>query len=224
MDKQGRPLEVYNELLCFVLDLEVSRIIDDMDDSFDPEVETLASNNLPSQMVHPPPAFSSSSNLEAPTLEANESDVGSTNNDDDNSVHLVSTYTIYFPVQLTCLLGELGLDIQEAHALSTIDGYSLELFVVTGWRLMGTKQLQEKMIEKFRSVETQACTVSSASSPSLKGLQGGESRPTSTSVEIPLDGANVWEIDLKLLKFGNKVASGSNDDLYRGSYYIQDVA
>ncbi|KAI5010689.1 hypothetical protein ZWY2020_012826 [Hordeum vulgare] len=72
--------------------VEVSRIIDDMDDSFDPEVEILASNNLPSQMVHPPPRFSSSSNLEAPALEANESD--------------------------------------------------------------GTKQLQEKMIEKFRSVET----------------------------------------------------------------------
>jgi hypothetical protein len=38
-------------------------------------------------------------------------------------------------LQLTCLLGELGLDIQEAHAFSTIDGYSLDVFVVTGWRL-----------------------------------------------------------------------------------------
>lgn len=89
---------------------------------------------------------------------------------------------------------------------------------------MGTKQLQEKIMEKFRSVEAHACTVSSASSPSLEGLQGGESRPTSTSVEIPSDGADVWEIDLKLLKFGSKVASGSNGDLYRGSYCIQDVA
>jgi hypothetical protein len=99
-------------------------------------------------------------------------------------------------LQLTCLLGELGLDIQEAHAFSTIDGYSLDVFVVTGWRLgvcnsylssiseivlfplcycnqllvlvsilvlifhtdmvshfQGTKQLQEKLLEKFRSIE-----------------------------------------------------------------------
>jgi len=33
------------------------------------------------------------------------------------------------------LLAELGLDIQEAHAFSTIDGYSLDVFVVTGWHL-----------------------------------------------------------------------------------------
>ncbi|VAI42635.1 unnamed protein product [Triticum turgidum subsp. durum] len=215
--------------------VQVSRIIDgDMDDSCDHEMEMVPSSHLPSQMVHPPPAFGSSSNLEALALEANESDVGSSNNDDDNSVHLVSRpmHEIAFAStdkpkllsQLTCLLGELGLDIQEAHAFSTIDGYSLDVFVVTGWRLVGTKQLQEKIMEKFRSVEAQACTVSSASSPSLEGLQGGESRPTSTSVQIPSDGADVWEIDLKLLKFGNKVASGSNGDLYRGSYCIQDVA
>jgi hypothetical protein len=35
----------------------------------------------------------------------------------------------------------------------------------------------------------------------------------SASVEIPTDGVDVWELDLKLLKFGSKVASGSNGDL-----------
>jgi predicted unusual protein kinase regulating ubiquinone biosynthesis (AarF/ABC1/UbiB family) len=43
-------------------------------------------------------------------------------------------------------------------------------------------------------------------------------------VEIPTDGASEWEIDVKLLKFGNKVASGSYGDLYRGTYCSQDVA
>jgi hypothetical protein len=42
--------------------------------------------------VHPPPAFGSSSNLEALALEANESDACSTNINDDNSVHLVVRY------------------------------------------------------------------------------------------------------------------------------------
>ena len=36
-------------------------------------------------------------------------------------------------LQLTSLLAELGLNIQEAHAFSTIDGYSLDVFVVDGW-------------------------------------------------------------------------------------------
>ena len=45
-------------------------------------------------------------------------------------------YVIYTLIlQLTSLLAELGLDIQEAHAFSTIDGYSLDVFVVTGWHL-----------------------------------------------------------------------------------------
>ena len=35
--------------------------------------------------------------------------------------------------QLTSLLSEIGLNIQEAHAFSTTDGYSLDVFVVDGW-------------------------------------------------------------------------------------------
>lgn len=36
-------------------------------------------------------------------------------------------------LQLTLLLAEVGLNIQEAHAFSTTDGYSLDVFVVDGW-------------------------------------------------------------------------------------------
>jgi UTP:GlnB (protein PII) uridylyltransferase len=36
-------------------------------------------------------------------------------------------------LQLTTLLSEIGLNIQEAHAFSTLDGYSLDVFVVDGW-------------------------------------------------------------------------------------------
>lgn len=36
-------------------------------------------------------------------------------------------------LQLTSLLSEIGLNIQEAHAFSTVDGYSLDVFVVDGW-------------------------------------------------------------------------------------------
>ncbi|CAI9765428.1 unnamed protein product [Fraxinus pennsylvanica] len=36
-------------------------------------------------------------------------------------------------LQLTSLLAEVGLNIQEAHAFSTVDGYSLDVFVFYGW-------------------------------------------------------------------------------------------
>lgn len=34
---------------------------------------------------------------------------------------------------MTALLAEIGLNIQEAHIFSTVDGYSLDVFVVDGW-------------------------------------------------------------------------------------------
>ena len=37
--------------------------------------------------------------------------------------------------QLSSLLSEIGLNIQEAHAFSTIDGYSLDVFAVEGFAL-----------------------------------------------------------------------------------------
>uniref|UniRef100_A0A0D3EZX4 non-specific serine/threonine protein kinase n=1 Tax=Oryza barthii TaxID=65489 RepID=A0A0D3EZX4_9ORYZ len=214
--------------------VQVSRILDgDMDDCSELGMEPVHTNHLARQMVHPPPAFGSCSNLEALALEASEANLRSSNNDEDSSVHLISRpmHEITFATtdkpkvlsQLTCLLSELGLDIQEAHAFSTSDGYSLDVFVVTGWHLGGTEQLKEKLLEKFHDIETQAWPTSNSSSQSLEGPSGGESMP-STSVEIPTDGTDVWEIDLKLLKFGTKVASGSNGDLFRGSYCSQDVA
>lgn len=51
----------------------------------------------------------------------------------------MSTYFVlkfhgfHFILQLTSLLAEIGLNIREAHAFSTTDGYSLDVFVVDGW-------------------------------------------------------------------------------------------
>lgn len=47
--------------------------------------------------------------------------------------HYVLFLTLYFALQLTSILGEIGLNIQEAHAFSTSDGFSLDVFVVEGW-------------------------------------------------------------------------------------------
>jgi len=49
-------------------------------------------------------------------------------------------------------------------------------------------------------------------SPKLENVEAAE-EPLPEHVQIPTDGTDVWEIDFRLLKFENKVASGSYGDL-----------
>ncbi|XP_077220918.1 serine/threonine-protein kinase STY46-like isoform X2 [Tasmannia lanceolata] len=175
-----------------------------------------SSSYLSKKSIHPPPAFGSSTNLEALALEANKTHV----QDGDSRVngntffarpmHEITFSTEDKPKllsQLTSLLSEIGLNIQEAHAFSTVDGYSLDVFVVDGWPYEETEQLRHALEKEIFKIEVQT---------------GMES--VSGHVKIPTDGTDVWEIDVRLLKFENKVASGSYGDLYRGSYRSQDVA
>ncbi|KAH9662507.1 serine/threonine-protein kinase STY17 [Citrus sinensis] len=175
--------------------------------------------------VHPPPTFGSPS-LEAFSLYANRYHA----DDGDNAVNLstslsrpmheITFSTIDKPklltqvadtdgfslYKLTSLLGEIGLNIQEAHAFSTVDGFSLDVFVVDGW-----------------PYDDQSC---SKRQPTLGVPMHSklliESSPN--CIEIPTDGTDVWEIDAKQLKIECKVASGSYGDLYKGTYCSQEVA
>lgn len=184
------------------------------------------------QSIHPPPAFGSSPNLEALALEVNESH----DQDGDSSVHANSHFSrpmheITFSTedkpkllsQLTALLAEIGLNIQEAHAFSTVDGYSLDVFVVDGWPYEETEQLKEALEKGVLKIEKQSWLKQHSFSPTR---DGDETRTNSDQnyVAIPNDGTDVWEIDPRYLKFENKVASGSYGDLYKGTYCSQEVA
>ncbi|GER29130.1 transcription factor [Striga asiatica] len=57
------------------------------------------------------------------------------------------------PVPLTSLLAEVGLNIQEAHAFSTVDDYSLDVFVVDGWSFEVTLEEQPNVTFVCRSAE-----------------------------------------------------------------------
>ncbi|KAL8150252.1 hypothetical protein V2J09_020060 [Rumex salicifolius] len=177
--------------------------------------------------THPPPAFGSSTNLEALALEANRSD-GDEQSDANASSKLIRPmHEVTFSTddkpkllsQLTALLSEAGLNIQEAHAFSTTDGYSLDCFVVDGWPNEETQQLRSILVKEAQKIEKGPWPY--LTSPVHE--QEAEESP-SARVEIPNDGTDVWEIDIKQLKFENKVASGSYGDLYKGTYCSQDVA
>nr|XP_010935196.1 serine/threonine-protein kinase STY46 isoform X3 [Elaeis guineensis] len=218
--------------------VQVSPVLDGRQvDSFDSnkpgeEDAQSTSNYLSRQSSHPPPAFGSSANLEALALEASKQYV----QDGDSATNTFACFTrpmheITFSTddkpkllsQLTILLGEVGLNIQEAHAFSTNDGYSLDVFVVDGWHSEETEQLRDALRKEIHKIEKQVLSKTQSWSPILENAQTVEvSLPD--HVQIPMDGTDVWEIDFRLLKFGNKVASGSYGDLYRGTYCSQDVA
>ncbi|KAA3457578.1 dual specificity protein kinase shkA-like isoform X1 [Gossypium australe] len=124
---------------------------------------------------------------------------------------------------LTSLLAELGLNIQEAHAFSTVDGYSLDVFVVDGWPFEETKELKDALEKEILKSKEQSC-VRKSSISAMTGLVKEEAVSLPNCVEIPTDGTDVWEIDSRQLKIEHKIASGSYGDLYRGTYYSQEVA
>ncbi|KAM3711535.1 hypothetical protein ACB098_01G116900 [Castanea mollissima] len=113
--------------------------------------------------------------------------------------------------QLSALLSDIGLNIREAHVFSTNDGYSLDVFVVDGWPLEDTDGLVEAM-EKAVAKSEGSWSRSSYSHSAVEKALSAEA--------ISGD----WEIDRRLLKIGDRIASGSCGDLYRGVYLGQDVA
>lgn len=112
--------------------------------------------------------------------------------------------------QLSALLSDIGLNIREAHVFSTTDGFSLDVFVVDGWQEEETVGLLKAIGAAFTRSE---------------GSWSGSTH-TSAAEKILAVQPKVGdcEIDIRLLKIGEKVASGSSGDMHRGSYLGQDVA
>ncbi|XP_075474175.1 serine/threonine-protein kinase STY46-like isoform X2 [Primulina tabacum] len=184
--------------------------------------------------IHPPPAFGSCPNLELLALEASSSEDQDGNRAVNTSVkclrpmHEITFSTVDKPKllsQLTSLLAEVGLNIQEAHAFSTVDGYSLDVFVVDGWPFEEVEQLQTALEEEFLKIEkTSRPSPHPRSLSPLSEHEHVDIKCESDRLEIPSDGTDVWEMDPNFLKFEYKVASGSYGDLYKGTYCSQEVA
>ncbi|XP_019421295.1 PREDICTED: serine/threonine-protein kinase STY17-like isoform X1 [Lupinus angustifolius] len=184
------------------------------------------------QGIHPPPTFGSSSNLETLPLQTTKNNI-----EDGGSamgvtpcfprpMHEITFSTIDKPKllsQLTSILGEMGLNIQEAHAFSTTDGFSLDVFVVEGWPNEETEELKGVLEKEILKVKEQYLS-NQGILPATNEQYQGRMELSPHCIHIPSDGADVWEIDTNQLIYGNRVGSGSFGDLYRGTYCSQDVA
>ncbi|XP_060195638.1 serine/threonine-protein kinase STY17-like isoform X4 [Lycium barbarum] len=123
-------------------------------------------------------------------------------------------------VQLTSIVSEIGLNIEEAHVFSTVDGFSLDVFVVDGWQYEETGLLKGELQKGIMRSKEQPQHSLAAMNEQGQTVSGS----VSSCVKIPTDGTDDWEIDVCLLKYENKVASGSSGDLYKGTYCSQEVA
>ncbi|XP_062101055.1 serine/threonine-protein kinase STY46-like isoform X2 [Humulus lupulus] len=175
------------------------------------------------QSIHPQPAFDLSPDLRH-ALEANQLCIQNFDQTmNSRPMHEITISTNDQPklfCQLTSVLSEVGLNIQEAHAFSTIDGYSLDVFLVDGWALEETEQLKVVLAKKIPRIEHPR--LNQLISPVGEAETG--MKLIFSHAEISNDGSEVRDVDLRLLKFEKKIASGSCSDLYKGTFYNQEVA
>ncbi|XP_059287454.1 serine/threonine-protein kinase STY46-like isoform X2 [Lycium ferocissimum] len=188
--------------------------------------------------MHPPPAFGLSPSTEL-ALGANKLYIQDGNSAVRGNPQLfwpsyeITISTLDKPkllTRLTSLLSEIGLNIQEAHAFSTKDGYSLDVFVVDGWGNEETDQLRTALVKEISNMEPglnqdllQSALNQDHLSPKMKLVQTGINF-TVNHLDTPSNGNEAWEIDNALLKYDYKIATGSTGDLYKGSFHSQEVA
>ncbi|KAL3377833.1 hypothetical protein AABB24_003969 [Solanum stoloniferum] len=189
------------------------------------DVDPSVNEEIPS--IHPPPTFGSSPNLQGLEIHDDKAHVNHGDSDINSTsrttrpMHEITFSTIDKPktlTQLTNIISEIGLNIEEAHVFSTTDGFSLDVFVVDGWPYEETELLKSEVQKEIMRSKEQPQVLPPINEP------GQTSESVSDSVKIPTDGSDDWEIDIRLLKFENKVASGSFGDLYKGTYCSQEVA
>ncbi|KAK8989079.1 hypothetical protein V6N11_030447 [Hibiscus sabdariffa] len=179
--------------------------------------------------LHPPPAFGTSLDLEL-VHEAKrvtkDMEIFNAKPIHYRLMHEITISTNDKPkllTQLTSLLSELGLNIQEAHAFSTTDGYSLDVFVVDGWALEDTEHLRNVLVKEISKVEKHS-SLKSHAVYHVREIEQTGNKLNSNHVNIHGSGNDVQEIDTSLLKYESKLASSSYGDLYKGTLCGQDVA
>ncbi|KAI4389626.1 hypothetical protein MLD38_001832 [Melastoma candidum] len=172
---------------------------------------------------HLPAAFGSSSKFEVELDTDQGHSLDSSKSSHYGPLHEVIISTNDKPKflsQLTSLMSEIGLNIQEAHAFSTSDGYSLDIFSVDGWesKIEELKAVLKEKIQRLETVPSLDCDVSDSGKQERLGVK------VSKTIPVFRDVKDVWEINVSLLNFEKKIASGSHGDLYKGTFCGQDVA
>ncbi|KAJ6920967.1 hypothetical protein NC651_014519 [Populus alba x Populus x berolinensis] len=201
--------------------------------------------------IHPPPAFGSLSDSELVRKYQDKDITVIARPLCFRTVHEITISTNDKPKllsQLTSLLSEIGLNIQEAHAFSTTDGYSLDVFVVDNWVPEDTERLRSMVFKEIPKIEVALLhatgilhlmlVINFQRAYGLLAVQDADKHSVypvakqdqigislvSNLMNVPADSIDVWEIDAQQLIYEEKIANGSSGDLYKGTFCSQDVA
>lgn len=176
-----------------------------------------------------PPAFGSSLNLLALEESMDES-----NEESPKVIHEVTIAAknrAKMLGRLSTCLGDLGLNISEAHAFCTTDGFTLDAFLVSGWEGTGD-ELQETIFrtapEYLHAGDAKDGNVnanSTTNNNNRREAQASEEHEHEHEQQgSELAVGEEWEIDPAHLVVHEKIASGSFGDLYKGVFAGRDVA
>ncbi|XP_034931520.1 serine/threonine-protein kinase STY46 isoform X3 [Populus alba] len=193
-------------------------------DPVDSELQLQYLDYLGKHSIHPPPAFGSLSDSELLHKYQDKDITVIARPLCFRLVHEITISTYDNPKRLsqhTSLLSEIGLNIQEAHAFSTADGYSLDVFVVDNWAPEDTERLRSMLFKEIPKIEEDADKHTVY--PVAKQDQIGISL-VSNLMNVPADSIDVWEIDARQLIYEKQIANRSSGDLYKGTFCRQDVA
>lgn len=196
----------------------------------------------PSQKSLPRPAFGSSPNL-AGLID--DDDDGSDYNNNRRTSKDVRNYLFYevtiasvdqnkLLMRLSESLGDIGLNICEAHAFNTKDRFVLDVFVVNGWNDPGGVDALEDVL----SMRLQELPTPGDGSLGKAGVGRGAgvgameknfaaSQQEAASIAQMMQAQTIdddWEIDPCDIVFQEKIASGAFGDLFKGVFCGQDVA
>ncbi|KAK9864231.1 hypothetical protein WJX84_000463 [Apatococcus fuscideae] len=174
------------------------------------------------------PAFGSSPSPLTLGLEENAAEsAGDYSGVDDAHFYEVTIGSVDQPKllsRLTDALGDIHLNICEAHAFTTSDKYFLDVFVVNGWQEEGDGGLERMLSDRLRQLPAPHAE----SSPESAAELGFGKTPEPEAIEIDQtsheSNRGDWELDPEEVKFQERITSGAFGDLFRGNYCGQDVA
>ena len=168
-----------------------------------------------------PPAFGSSLNLLA--LEESMEHNSPQSQPNVHEVTIGAKNRAKMLGRLSTCLGDLDLNINEAHAFCTTDGFALDVFLVSGWE--GSAHELRDIV--FRTLPEYLMERNNNNNERQRDEQAGEGQRDASEVEDSVDAMHPgeeWEIDPAHLVVHEKIASGSFGDLYKGVFSGKDVA
>eukprot|EP00741_Cyanophora_paradoxa_P004534 tig00000808_g4403.t1 len=124
---------------------------------------------------------------------------------------------------ITAAMAACSMNICEAFACSSVDGYALDTFIVEGDFSSADvlQQLQAALTDDGKTPPHQKERRSAADG---RGTPSGDAAPPSQAPRPPGWGGHAWEIDIQDIVISRKISEGGSGEMYEGAWNGTKVA